>query len=312
MTVIEVEGLRKQYGDFVAVDGVSFTAQPGQIFGLLGPNGAGKSTVIGCISGLLAPTAGKVRLVGRDLTTDGPEAKRHLGVVPQDLAIYEELSATENLSYWGGAYGMRGKELRDRVSEVLAYIGLLDRAKEPTKRYSGGMKRRLNFGCGIVHRPKVLLLDEPTVAIDPQSRGRLLDMVQEQADSGTTVLYTSHYMEEAERLCQQLVIMDHGIVIAEGTVDELRATLGERDILSFSGVFDPARVRKIVGEQLGDADILTAEKDTLQVALEGATHKLPEVFRMLHDVDADVKETVLRRPNLESLFIKLTGKELRK
>lgn len=310
--MIEVQGLRKQYGDFVAVDGVSFSAQPGQIFGLLGPNGAGKSTVIGCISGLLSPTAGNVRLVGRDLTTDGPEAKRHLGVVPQNLAIYEELSATENLSYWGGAYGMRGSELSDRVAEVLAYIGLLDRAKEPTRRYSGGMKRRLNFGCGIVHRPRVLLLDEPTVAIDPQSRGRLLDMVQEQADGGATVLYTSHYMEEAERLCNQLVIMDHGIVIAEGTVEELRATLGERDILQFAGSFAPEQVRQIFGERLSGAEILTAEEDILQVAMEGATHRLPDVFRVLNEIDADVKETVLRRPNLESLFIKLTGKDLRK
>ena len=309
--MIEVQGLRKQYGDFVAVDGVSFTAQPGQIFGLLGPNGAGKSTLIGCMSGLLSPTAGSVRLIGRDLTTDGPEAKRHLGVVPQDLAIYEELSATENLSYWGGAYGLRGRELSDRVAEVLAYIGLLDRAKEPTKRYSGGMKRRLNFGCGIVHRPKVLLLDEPTVAIDPQSRERLLDMVQEQADSGATVLYTSHYMEEAERLCDQLVIMDHGKVIAEGTVDELRSMLGERDILRFSGTFEPQRVRQILGERLSGAEILTAEEDTVQVAMEEATHKLPEVFRVLYEAGADVKETVLRRPNLESLFIKLTGKGLR-
>ena len=245
------------------------------------------------------------------MATDGPAAKRHLGVVPQELAIYEELSATENLSYWGGAYGLRGRELRDRVVEVLAYIGLLDRAKEPTKRYSGGMKRRLNFGCGIVHRPKVVLLDEPTVAIDPQSRERLLDMVQEQADNGATVLYTSHYMEEAERLCHQLVIMDHGRVIAEGTVDELRSMLGERDILRIAGTFQPERVRQVLGKRLEGAEILTAEIDSVQIAMEGATHQLPEVFRALHEAGADVKETVLRQPNLESLFIKLTGKDLR-
>ena len=309
--MIEINSLRKQYGDFLAVDGVSFTAHPGQVFGLLGPNGAGKSTVISCTCGLLSPTAGSVRLLGHDLATEGPQAKRQLGVVPQDLAIYLELSATENLSYWGAAYGLRGRELKDRVAEVLSYVGLLDRASEPTKRYSGGMKRRLNFGCGIVHRPKILLLDEPTVAIDPQSRERLLDLVRKQAEEGTTVLYTSHYMEEAEQLCHELAIMDHGKIIAEGTVDELRAMLGERDILLFHGIFQPDRIRQVLGPRLDNAEILKAEADTLQIAMQAATQKLPDVFGLLNEAGADVKETVLRQPNLESLFIKLTGKDLR-
>ena len=182
--MIEVHDLRKTYGDLVAVDGVSFTAGHGSIFGLLGPNGAGKSTTISCISGLLQPTGGRASVLGHDVTTDGLAAKKNLGIVPQELALYGELSATDNLSYWGAAYGLRGDTLKARVGAVLELTGLLDRASEPVKRFSGGMQRRLNFGCGIVHQPKVLLLDEPTVGVDPQSRVRLLDLVREQVANG--------------------------------------------------------------------------------------------------------------------------------
>ena len=181
LEMINVEHLRKQYGDATAVDDVTFAAEPGRIFGLLGPNGAGKSTTIGCISGLLKPTSGRITVLGHDVVTDSIESRRELGIVPQELALYEELGARENLAYWGAAYGMSGDALKRRVLEVLETIGLGDRAIEPVKRYSGGMKRRLNFGCGIVHRPRVLLLDEPTVGVDPQSRVRLLDLVRQQA-----------------------------------------------------------------------------------------------------------------------------------
>lgn len=217
--MIEVEGLTKNYGDFVAVDEVSFTAQPGKIFGLLGPNGAGKSTAIGCISGLLKPTAGRIRVNGHDVVNDSVAAKQGLGVVPQELSLYEDISATENLAFWGAAYGMRGSELKSRVTEVLGYTGLLDRGEEPIKNYSGGMKRRINFGCAIMHRPKVLLLDEPTVGVDPQSRVRLFEMVKEQVEQGSAVLYTTHYMEEAELLCDELAIVDRGKLIADGSLE---------------------------------------------------------------------------------------------
>jgi len=178
--MIDVQHLRKEYGDLVAVDDASFTAAAGEVFGLLGPNGAGKSTTIGCISGLLRPSGGTVRVLGHDVVTDGAAARRALGVVPQELALYEELSATDNLRFWGSAYGLTGGALKQRTGEVLELVGLADRAREAVKRFSGGMKRRLNFGCGLMHRPKVLLLDEPTVGVDPQSRVRLLDLVREQ------------------------------------------------------------------------------------------------------------------------------------
>ena len=308
--MIEVEQLSKRYGDLTAVDEVSFQAQPGSIFGLLGPNGAGKSTTIGCISGLLAPSAGQIRVLGHDVVKAGRAAREKLGVVPQELALYEDLSARENLEYWGSAYGMRGQALKSRVTEVLTTIGLADRDKEPVKKYSGGMQRRLNFGCGIVHRPKVLLLDEPTVGVDPQSRVNLLELVRAEVDAGTCVLYTTHYMEEAEGLCDVLAIIDHGHVIASGTLSELRNILGEADVLRLQGQFDPVRVRETIISVEG-IDVVQADEASLRLSVAGASKKLPEIFAALEKAGSEVRETTMTQPNLESLFIKLTGKELR-
>ena len=308
--MIDVQDLRKSYGELVAVDGVSFTADRGSIFGLLGPNGAGKSTTIGCISGLLQPTGGRVTVLGHDVTSDGRSARQNLGIVPQELALYGELSATDNLSYWGAAYGLRGSELKGRVTAVLELTGLADRAKEPVKTFSGGMQRRLNFGCGIVHQPKVLLLDEPTVGVDPQSRVRLLDLVREVVANGTCVLYTTHYMEEAQTLCDQIGIIDQGKLLALGTLDELRGMMGERDILRLTGRFEPERARAAI-RQLEQAEVVTADESLLMLAVEGATRMLPAIFSALSDAGAEVQETTLTQPSLESLFIKLTGRELR-
>lgn len=313
--MIEVDELRKSYGELVAVDGVSFTAKPGEIFGLLGPNGAGKSTTIGCISGLLTPTGGRVRVMGHDVVRDGTAARQVLGVVPQEIALYEDLSATENLHYWGGAQGMRNPQLRERCQLVLESTGLLDRASEPVKRFSGGMKRRLNFACGIVHAPKVLLLDEATAGVDPQSRVRLLDLVREQASAGVTVLYTTHYLEEAETLCTRLAIVDHGKLIAAGTLEELRAMMGERDLLRLTGVFPSAVIegalKQLNGNQAEAIEIVSASGDQLTLSLSGAARKLAAIFNVLEAVGAEVRGTTLTQPSLESLFIKLTGKELR-
>jgi ABC-2 type transport system ATP-binding protein len=308
--VIEVEGLHKKYGDLVAVDNVSFSAEPGKIFGLLGPNGAGKSTTIGCISGLLEPTAGRVRVLGHDVVLERRASRENLGIVPQELALYEDLTATENLRYWASAYGLRGTEHARRVQEVLVAIGLLDRAKEPVKRFSGGMKRRLNLGCGIVHRPKVLLLDEPTAGVDPQSRVRLLDVVREQVAAGSCVLYTTHYMEEAEALCDRIAIIDHGKIIAIGTLAQLRGMVGENDIVRFGGRFDPEKARTSL-ERLDGVEIVQADAEGLRLALRDASRKLPELFAALAAAGSEVRETTLTQPSLESLFIKLTGKELR-
>jgi ABC-2 type transport system ATP-binding protein len=308
--MIEVDGLRKTYGELIAVDGITLRAQPGAIFGLLGPNGAGKSTTIGCISGLLRPDSGTVRVCGHDVQQDAIAARRSLGVVPQELAIYEDLSATENLRFFGATYGLRGSELQQRVDETLDAIGLRDRARDLGKTFSGGMKRRLNFGCGIVHRPRVLLLDEPTVGVDPQSRARLLDLVREQARLGITGIYTTHYMEEAESLCHRIAVVDHGKVIAEGTLDELRARLGGRELLRLAGRFDAARLRHEFGALPG-VEIVQCEAEVALIGAPGASKRLPELLAAAARAGAELRETTLKQPSLESLFLELTGRELR-
>lgn len=308
--MIEVQSLQKRYGEVQAVSDVSFTAKPAEIFGLLGPNGAGKSTTIGCISGLLEPSAGRIRVLGHDVVLAPRLARLQLGIVPQELALYEDLSAAENLNYWGSAYGLSGAALRHSVRQVLADTGLLDRANEPVNRFSGGMKRRLNLGCGIVHQPKVLLLDEPTVGVDPQSRVHLLEVVARQVAQGCCVLYTTHYMQEAETLCNRLAIIDHGRIIAQGTLAELRGMLLERDVVRLSGRFDPVSTRQAL-ERLEGVEVVQAEPEVLRLALRDASKRLPELFAALTGCNAEIRETSLTQPSLESLFIKLTGKELR-
>jgi ABC-2 type transport system ATP-binding protein len=307
---VEVNGLVKRYGELVAVGGIDFVARAGTCLGLLGPNGAGKTTTIGCISGLLKPTSGRITVTGHDVVAHAQEARRRLGIVPQELALYSDLSAEGNLEFWGSAYGLRGAELRRRVADVLELIGLADRGRDHTSTFSGGMKRRLNFGCGIVHSPRVLLLDEPTAGVDPQSRVRLLDLVREQALAGTTVVYTTHYMEEAQDLCDRIAIVDHGRLLAMGTLDELRRLVGEQDLLRLAGRFDAGAASRAL-ETLDGVQVLTAAADTLTIATAGASRKLPAIFAALTVAGADIQETTLSVPSLESLFIKLTGRELR-
>jgi ABC-2 type transport system ATP-binding protein len=308
--MIQVETLRKEYDGLVAVDDVSFVARPGEIFGLLGPNGAGKSTTIGCISGLLSPTGGRVAVQGHDVAREPRAAKARMGVVPQEVALYEDLAADENLRFWGEAYGLHGGRLAERVRTVLETVGLLDRAEDRVETFSGGMKRRLNFGCGIVHEPEVLLLDEPTVGVDPQSRVRLLDLVRGQAAAGVCVLYTTHYMEEAEALCDRLAILDHGRIIASGTLEELRGSMGERDLVRLAGALDPAAVREAV-RSLAGVEVVAAGEDQVTLAVPEASRRLPEILNTMAGTGAAVRETTVTRPSLESLFIRLTGKELR-
>ncbi|MEO6711076.1 MAG: ABC transporter ATP-binding protein [Planctomycetota bacterium] len=308
--MLTVSHLTKRYGDLLAVDDISFSAPEGAIFGLLGPNGAGKSTTIGCISGLLRAGAGNITVAGFDTGSRAREAKASLGVVPQELALYEDLTARENLMYWGGAYGLRGGELAARADELLRRIGLADRPKDQVKKFSGGMKRRLNFACALLHRPKVLLLDEPTVGVDPQSRVALLELVREEVSLGACVLYTTHYMEEAESVCDRVGIIDHGHLIAQGTLPELRRLLGERDLLRLNGLFDPARLALGL-RSLVDVEIVISGTEQVTLALANASQRLPSLFAVLQAAGADVRETTLTQPSLETLFIKLTGKALR-
>ncbi|MGB7425853.1 MAG: ATP-binding cassette domain-containing protein, partial [Ornithinimicrobium sp.] len=233
--VLQVADVVRRFGSFTAVDGVSFQIARGETFGLLGPNGAGKTTTISMVAGLIPPSAGTVTIAGHRMAADTTEPKRHIGLVPQDLAIYPELSARENLLFFGRLQGLTGKDLKDRSAEVLELIGLSDRAKEATKKFSGGMKRRLNIGVGLLHRPDLLILDEPTVGVDPQSRNSILESVEALSTEGMAVLYTTHYMEEAERLCDRIAIIDSGTIQAEGTQDELIQLTGGVDTIRLAG-----------------------------------------------------------------------------
>ena len=249
--MIRVEGLVKRFGDIRAVDGVSFEVRSGEIYGLLGPNGAGKTTTFSMLAGLLAPDDGRIVMDGVNLADSPIEVKRRLGIVPQEVAVYEELTARENLRLWAGLYGLSGSALDQAVDRALDEVGLSGRSKEPVERFSGGMKRRLNLSLGLVHRPKVILLDEPTVGIDPQARANILDVVRRVADSGATVLYTTHYLEEAEQLCDRIGILDHGKLLTEGTLAELKELVGEEEVV----VLPPSLNRlflKLTGRELRD------------------------------------------------------------
>jgi ABC-2 type transport system ATP-binding protein len=307
--MIEVQELRKSYGDVKALDGVSFTVAEGTIYGLLGPNGAGKSTTISILAGLVQPSAGRASVAGHDVQEDGLAARRVLGLVPQEVVLYDELDARENLEFFGGLYDLRGAALRRRVDALLGLIDLGENARRHVETYSGGMKRRLNLACGLVHQPRVLLLDEPTVGIDPQARLHILGMVRDIAAQGTTILYTTHYLHEAEELCQRVAIIDHGRILAEGTLDELRAAVGERDLVTLRGRFDPARVRALVGH-LDGTEALSVKEDELVLAAQHGRDGIGKLLGRLAEI-GEAREINIRQPSLENLFIKLTGRDLR-
>lgn len=308
--VVEVRGLSKRFADLVAVDSVSFSIERGEMFGLLGPNGAGKTTTISMISCLISPTAGDVIVDGHSITTDPAAVKRVLGVVPQEIALYPTLSARENLAFWGRMYGLKGAALKRAVDDALELAGLADRAKDRIEKYSGGMKRRINIAAGILHTPRVLLMDEPTVGIDPQSRNHILETVKQLNATGMTVLYTSHYMEEVELLCRRVAIMDHGKVIAMGTLDELRDVVGGMDVIEVgvSRCDDGAleRIRAIGGVRKADRS-----EGVLTVLTASSGSILGELVQVLESEGARVTSVSVTEPDLESVFLHLTGKSLR-
>ena len=310
MKAIEVQNLHKAFGNLKAVDGVSFEVQQGEIFSLLGPNGAGKTTTISMLSCLLRPDEGDALVMGHSIRIDQMCVKSLLGVVPQEIALYEDLSARENLTFWGKMYGLRGAALKTRVDEVLEIIGLADRAKEYIKKYSGGMKRRVNIGIALLHKPQIIYMDEPTVGIDPQSRRNILDSVVALKNQGMTVLYTTHYMEEAQELSDHIAIMDTGKLIAYGTNEELVKIVGQMDRITLTINTESGRVMDAWKKVQGVKQV-TAEDGTLTVLADDSNQVLPRLFEAATTQGVRIASVAILEPNLEAVFLHLTGRALR-
>ncbi len=308
--VLQCRGLRKAFGDLQAVADVSFSIAPGETYGLLGPNGAGKTTSISMIAGLLAPDAGEISILGTRMTPRALTAKAAVGLVPQDLAVYPDLTARENLHFFSRLQGMTTRSVQSRTDEVLEVIGLDDRADDLVGEFSGGMKRRLNIGIGLLHQPKLLILDEPTVGVDPQSRNAILESVEALATEGLAVLYTTHYMEEAERLCRRIAIVDQGRVVAEGTRRDLIDLIAEQDVvrLKVAGDVQAAATACAALPAVTSAD---AEDDEVVCLLDGAASNLPALLGAVASSGATVVGVAVREPDLEDVFLHLTGRALR-
>jgi ABC-2 type transport system ATP-binding protein len=307
---IEVNDLHKAFGEVKAVDGASFRVREGEIFSLLGPNGAGKTTMLSMLSCLLHPTGGDAMVMGHSILKDPMGVKSVLGVVPQEIALYEDMSARENLNFWGKMYGLRGAKLQTRVAEVLEVIGLTDRAGDFIKKYSGGMKRRVNIGVALLHKPQVIYMDEPTVGIDPQSRRSILDNVIALKNKGMTVLYTTHYMEEAQELSDHIAIMDHGKIIASGTNEELVRIVGAMDRITVTINTESVRVIDSWKTIKGVTKV-TAEDGTLTILDDDSNWVLPRLFEAAAAGGVRITSVNIQEPNLESVFLHLTGRALR-
>ncbi|MEA3440670.1 MAG: ATP-binding cassette domain-containing protein [Chloroflexota bacterium] len=307
---IQVKALDRKFDEIHAVKEVSFNVESGEIFSLLGPNGAGKTTTISMLSCLLKPDGGDAFVMGYSILEDPRGVKSSIGVVPQEIALYEDLSARENLEFWGKMYGLHGAILKQRVDEVLELIGLTERQKGRIEKYSGGMKRRVNIGVALLHTPNVIIMDEPTAGIDPQSRRHILDGVKALNEQGVTVLYTTHYMEEAQELSNHIAIMDHGDLIAIGTHDELVQIVGEQDRIDLQLSQDSSslleRWRGIDG-----VNQVTVEDGGVCVLADDSNRVLPPLFEMANEEDVRITSVEIQEPNLETVFLHLTGRALR-
>jgi ABC-2 type transport system ATP-binding protein len=311
--IVDAQGLKKTFDDVQAVQGVSFKIAAGEAYSLLGPNGAGKTTTISMLTGLLSPDSGDAAVDGHSVVSQTRSVKQAIGVVPQEIALYPTITARENLAFWGKMYGLRGSQLKDRVADVLDIAGLTDRADDKVDTYSGGMKRRINIAVGLLNEPKIIFMDEPTVGIDPQSRRRILDTVKALNERGMAVLYTTHYMEEAEELSHRIGIIDHGQLIAEGTLGELTRTVGENDTIRLDVDAGQASLDSCV-KLLAALPLVShaaAEDQHLILQTQDTRALLPEALSTLADNGARVHALEIQEPNLEAVFLHLTGRALR-
>ncbi|MCR4642407.1 MAG: ABC transporter ATP-binding protein [Lachnospiraceae bacterium] len=308
--ILKVEGLVKRYKELIALDHLSISVNEGEIFGLLGPNGSGKSTCINCILSLLEYDKGSIRVFGKEMSPKAYELKSQIGIVPQEVAVYDSLTVYENIDFFCGLY-IRDKEERKKlVREAIDFVALNDFEKFRPKKLSGGLKRRLNIACGIVHKPKLIFFDEPTVAVDPQSRNRILEGIGELRDKGATIIYTSHYMEEVEQLCDRIAILDKGNTIAEGTIEELRNMIRKSEIITIeAGGLDEAVLEKVRG--LRNVYSLDYDGSTLKVEAGSGRHNVIDIVNILQEAGYSLRKIFSEQPTLNDVFLELTGKTLR-
>ena len=306
--MIQVSNLKKSFDTVDALKGVSFNIPQGECYGLLGPNGAGKTTTISIMSTMMNPNEGEINIAGYDLKKNSLECKKNIGVVTQELALYNELSAYDNLQFWGGIYEVPKSELTKRINETLELLGLADRKNDKVKTYSGGMKRRINIASALLHRPKVLFMDEPTVGIDPQSRNLIFEVVEKLHNEGMTIVYTTHYMEEAERLCDRIGIIDNGEIIAQGTLDELKTSesMKESVVISYTNLTND--FYSIVEKEWKD---LQRFENTIHFYSMNIQSDLAKIILMCNKIGLDISHIDIQKINLETIFLSLTGKKLR-
>jgi ABC-2 type transport system ATP-binding protein len=310
MNVLEIKNLTKKFTDFIAVDNITLSITEGEIFGFLGPNGAGKSTTINMVAGLIRSNDGEINILGKNIMKHSRFAKMNIGVVPQDLAIYEDLTAYENVKFFAGLYGLRGTKLHERVEEALKFVGLSDKHKSYPKNFSGGMKRRLNIACAIAHRPKLIIMDEPTVGIDPQSRNYILSSVQKLNEMGCTIIYTSHYMEEVEEICTKIAIIDHGKVIAEGTKEQLQAIITDtKDVWIEAKSTENLDLNKI--KEIAGVKAVQKEENLIKINSDLGVSNLNKIIQHIMNGGVEIISLEEKAPNLETVFLTLTGRNLR-
>jgi ABC-2 type transport system ATP-binding protein len=307
--MIHVSNLKKSYEDHEALRGISFDIAPGEFFGLLGPNGAGKTTTISILSTILKSDSGTIKLAGYDLANDPDQCKRLIGVVTQEIALYNKLSAYENLMFWGGLYGVPAADLKNRIDETLELFGLKERMHDKIESYSGGMKRRINIASALLHKPKILFMDEPTVGIDPQSRNLIFEVLAKLHANGMTIVYTTHYMEEAERFCDRIAIIDQGLIIACGSLAELKNSGGIKESILVSFQSLPETLREKMNLSLEGEFSFSA--NTLRYQTSNVRTDLSKLILKCNELGADISHMEIQKANLETVFLSLTGKQLR-
>ena len=309
--MIEIKDITKSYGRHKVLQNVSFEIMEGELFGLLGPNGAGKSTLIDILTGIKSMDSGEIFINGKSIKTDKVEIRKHLGLVPQDIALLEELNAVDNLEYFGGLYGLAGQELKSQIEKLLEVAGLTDKKKEKVKNYSGGMKRRLNIAVAMLHNPSILILDEPTVGVDAQSRQHIFDYIQSLAEQGTTILYTSHYMEEIETLCKRVFILDLGEEVAYGTKEEVKKLVGHTQTVSLTLDRVPAGFDEVLKNSENGIQFVTVDGQDMSLTIDQTIFSMMKLIEQVEQAKLVIKSINVKETTLEEAFLQLTGKTLR-